>query len=133
MESSRGRCHLHLSSWEIWRRHGDRHHADASDGHHRRDFTAESLLCTSGAVSTRASRTATIARYGPRRLTCKGRSSIVRKKSSAFGAAFNDLVSVLALPAMWWGAEHGRTESAVRYFRCGADGRLWLRSRGMCL
>src|SRR5262245_7404625 len=98
---------MNIRSRQVWRGYRRGHYADPSDDHHWRHAPGEPLLCSTGRVPTGAARTP---RYAEEVRAISYLTTEVEMERPAIAikrlkACINDLISVLALPAIWSGNE----------------------------
>src|SRR6202042_2885701 len=103
--------YLYIPSLQAERRCGDRRHVDAPDGDHSRASATEPLFHASRGVSPRISRRAV--RTSSFKSPVAAASMSEQPKDPAtelkrLQRCINDLVSVLALPAVWSDSEPSR-------------------------
>src|SRR5258708_9908140 len=97
---------MNLRSRQVWRSDRRRHHEDAPDDHHRRHPPREPFLRSAGRILAGA---ASAGHYAQRVAPVSGLSRKWKMENTPeikrLQSCINDLISVLALPAIWSGSE----------------------------
>src|SRR5258708_4220954 len=107
---------LRIRTSKLWRRGRCGHHANASDDHHRGNPPREPVLCAPQRILARAAGTGG-RHIHAERSTAGGEVDVeIESKSDEIKRVercINDLVSVLALPAIWTGHESSLVASTL--------------------